>query len=516
LISTEFASIIGCEIYHNARNGIFFESSDFAYIFDNHIYDNSDHGIDGMFSNNGTIIENNIHGNGFWPIIMNELCGIYLGLTVNFTIADNMIWNNTPAGITLWDSSHITVSNNDIFNNTHTGIFGMTAAFGTESMFRDNRIYGNGFSETLPLYLAGIYLEGYTYTTIQNNHVYNNTRDGISSKGENNFIIGNIVHDNNNTGIYVWECYDNIVRENIVFENEHGIELVTIGTNLTRNIVYDNDVGVFADYIGYCYMYENDIGWNNINAIELSAEAETYWHNNESIGNWWSDYSGVGVYNITDGMLVVNQDLYPSKSLDLNQSAPIDFEILETGNVIVWEASALNPSHYEVYIDSELVLTETWDGGDIEFLADGLSHGLHTIELEVYHISGHSMGNSTTADVEDLTPPDLDGPTHIEISVGDTVSAQYSAEDPSGIGSWAVNDTVNFAIDSLGALTSITDLTAGEYVIRITVTDTHGHSTFLDVTITVNAVGLPTTMILAIGGGAIAILVIVVILSKKK
>ena len=130
------------------------------------------------------------------------------------------------------------------------------------------------------------------------------------------------------------------------------------------------------------------------------------------------------------------------------------------------------------------------------------------------------MGNSTVADIEDLTAPsDIDGPSHIVITVGANVTAQYSAEDPSGIGQWAVNDTVNFAIDSTGLLISIADLPVGEYTIRIGATDSYGHTTYHNVTISVEAPtggGLPTTMFLAIGaGGAILVLVVVVIAKKR-
>jgi hypothetical protein len=278
-----------------------------------------------------------------------------------------------------------------------------------------------------------------------------------------------------------------------------------------------------------CKLWGNDIGWNDNNAIEESSIDDNMWYNNVTdVGNWWSDYSGAGVYYVSNGTHAVYPDMYPSKSLHLVQPAPIEFEILELGNSLEFEASALNPSHYKVFLDGYVMLEETWDGGNIEVLVEEpwpMSHGLHTIELEVYHISGHSLRNSSTANVEDLTPPDIVGPTHVTITVGDALSVQYHAADPSGVASWTVNDTVNFAIAnnidiSSGLLTSITDLLVGEYIVRITVTDTHGHSSFRDVTISVNAApddGLPTTMILLAGaGGAVVIIVVLVVILKKK
>ncbi len=496
LYQSDNASVVGNEIYDNSRNGIYVQESNWAYVFDNEIYGNSDHGIDSMFSSNGTILQNDIHGNGWWPMIPNALCGIYLGISDDWMISENTIWNNTPAGVSLENADRVTITSNEIFNNTDFGVFGYG---GHESVILENQIYGNCWLDTTPGDPSGIYLNepigmsgGHT---IANNEIHGNTGHGIYLvNGENHVVDSNIIH-HNNFSIYV---------------NTDG------GVNVTNNIVYDNSVGIILEN-GPHWIYGNDFGWNNINALDVSFDP-IHWTDNVSIGNWWSDYSGVGEYNITDGADDKGTDFFPSKSLDLVPPVPIEFEILETGNVLVWEASALNPLHYEVFINGNLVLNESWDGGDIEFLADGLSHGSHPVELEVYHVSGHSMGNSTTADVEDLTPPDIDGPSHIEIAVGETVSTQYSAEDPSGLGQWDVNDTVNFAIDSSGLLTSITDLQVGEYTILIEVSDTHGHTTFLEVTITVSTgAGLPTTMILGIvAGGAIAAIIVVIVILKKR
>jgi hypothetical protein len=140
--------------------------------------------------------------------------------------------------------------------------------------------------------------------------------------------------------------------------------------------------------------------------------------------------------------------------------------------------------------------------------------------VEVYHISGHYLGNSSTAAVEDLTPPTaIVGPSQVTITFGDSVSAQYSSSDPSGV-QWTVNNTVFFAISSSGMLTSIADLTVGAYIIQITALDPHGHSAVLDVTVVVNAptdTGLPTTLIMMIGaGGALVVVIVVIVVLKKK
>jgi len=522
LDSSDYATIAGNEIYHNARNGIYVEWSDWVYIFDNEIYDNSDHGIDGIYSNNGTILQNDIHGNGWWPVVVNALCGVYLGASsADWVISGNSIWNNTPSGITLQPAERVEISNNHIFNNTEQGIFALGGEGIAELEIFENEVHHNGYSDVTPWNSAGILVYGYEDISVNHNLVYTNAEYGISVDGDNNRIVGNEV-SGSETGIGTEECYFNLISENIVYDCLGGIFVVNVGSNITHNIVYDNMYGIYMDWSGDCLIYGNDVGWNEVNGFERNTfEGEPLvWDDNVSVGNHWHDYDGVGVYDISNDTHVVNADRFPAISLNLSQAAPISFEILETDNVIVWEAYAMNPSHYEVFVDSESVLVEDWDGGNIEYIADGLAHGTHTIGIEVFHISGHSLENGTTAGVEDLTPPEIDGQAHVVITVGDPVSVQFTAVDPSGIASWAVNDTVNFAISSTGLLTNIADLPVGDYVVVITATDIYGNSGFTDVTITVQPAtdgGFGTTMILLAGaGGAVVVIVILVVILKKK
>ena len=496
LDQSPYASIVGNEIFDNSRNGIYVYNSDWANIFDNDIYGNSEHGIDSIFSSNGTILQNDIHSNGWWPTMTNSLCGIFLGSSDDWVISENTIWNNTPSGISLEGVMRVTIANNEIFNNTDFGIFGVGV---DESVILENQIYGMGWSDTISDDQCGIYLDG-------------------SGEGIGHNITNNEIYDSNGHGILLYNGEDHVVDSNIIHHNNFSIYVdIDGGVNVTNNIVYDNSIGILLEYADGSWIYGNDFGWNDVNALDITSGDQVYWTDNVSIGNHWQDYNGGGIYWISNGTHGVSSDLYPSISLNLTQANPITFEILATG-IVEWEAYALNPSHYELFIDGSFVMEAPWDGDDIAINVDSLSHGTHTIGIEVFHISGHSMENGTTADVEDLTPPsDIVGPSLIEIAFGDDISALFSSGDPSGL-DWAVNDTVNFAIDSTGLLTSLTELPVGDIVVRITVSDPYGHSATLDVTISVEApAGLPTELILAIGvGGVIVILIVVAIGYKTK
>jgi len=515
------AYIVENQIFDNAQNGIYIYYSDWADVAGNDIYCNADHGIDVSHSTNGTIRENNIHSNGWWPIILNSLCGIFLGSgSDEWAIRNNQIWNNTPTGISLEVSDTVEIYNNHIYNNTDRAI--RAYAYGTSEglLIQENEIHGNGFDNPS----GGIIIYGYENSTVKENLVYNNSGRGILSHGALNNITNNEVYDTIGYGIFIEQTNLNRIEDNIVHDNtESGIFVYSGYSDVIGNIVYDNAVGVHLYGSIWCSVYGNDIGWNDINALQELGQPNNEWYNGLSdYGNWWHDHvapegEGINRYPISNGTDTVTFDNYPETSLNLTSPNSISYEILETSNVLTWEAYALHPYRYSVFIDGEFAFSETWDGGDVELNVDGLADGLHEVMLAVFHISGHALSDDTNVTVSDLTPPsDILGPTLIEVAVGDPISTQYSSTDPSGF-TWAVNDTANFAISSTGILSNIVDLQVGNYVVLIEAADPFGHTTYLIVTIAVSSSGLPTTLLLAIGGGgAIILLAIGVAVYKKR
>jgi len=524
LDSSDGASIVGNEIYDNSQNGIFMTSSDWVYIFENHIYNNSDHGIDAVGSNIGTIIQNNIHGNGFWPVFVNALCGIFLGSSSDdWYISENTIWNNTPAGITVEFADDIQISNNEIYNNTNRGIFGNSFGVNEDLRILENEIYGNGFDVSS----GGIILYGYENCTIERNQIYNNTGNGILSHGSYNNITDNEVYDTIGNGINIEMTSQNNVFHNTAYDNtEAGIFVYSTNVEILYNLIYDNGIGIHLYGSSSCNLYGNDIGWNTANALEEYGLNNNVWYATfDDFGNHWHDYvpptgEGIDRYAITNGTHSVAFDNKPDMSLNLTDATPISYEILETGNVLIWEAYALNPGNYFVWVDSVYQYSEVWDGGDIELNVDEFAHGFYEIMLSASHISGHMLAYDSNVTVEDLTAPSaIDGPTNITSGIGTPISFSYTSEDPSGI-TWAVDDTTNFTISSTGVLTNATYLPVGLYVIEISATDPYGHSTTLIVSIRVSlgtTIPPPTELLLLFGGaGAIIILAVAVVVYKRK
>ena len=526
-------SILHNEIYHNALNGISVLHSDDIEINENFVYDNADHGINIMNSTNGVIQNNTIHGNGYWPVYVNSLCGIFVDESADWLITGNQIWNNTPSGISIESSfSGIDIIDNDIFNNTDMGIY---LAYTTDISIIENTIYHNGWNDSSDN-PSGILLDSAYYTLVQSNEVFNNYGHGIQSWSENCSIIGNFIYGNTEVGLASYETYDNIYSENIVHDNGVGIYIVNIGSNVTDNIVYDNDLGILMEWSGECWIYGNDFGWNDINAIENFTfnGRPLMWYNNVThVGNHWQDYSGTGAYDIGNGSGIVNSDIYPQKSLALEAADSIEFEITSTGNTMLWPAHALNPSHYELYVDGYLIWYVDWNGEDIEFSVDGLIAGTHTLTLRVYHYSGHWINASTTVTVVDETPPDwVEIPPDITIYENEQLYYVVNVTDPSGIGGYSTNSTLHFTISNYGILTNLTKLTPGVYGVSIIVWDTYDNFVYHVIRVTVLEVPTtttttstnptvpydPTPLVIGIiaAGGAVVILVVAILLYKRK
>ncbi|MHA2425422.1 MAG: hypothetical protein ACXAEF_11590 [Candidatus Thorarchaeota archaeon] len=128
---------------------------------------------------------------------------------------------------------------------------------------------------------------------------------------------------------------------------------------------------------------------------------------------------------------------------------------------------------------------------------------------------------SNTIDV-DLAGPRYTGePTDQTISEGEGFMYVINATDVHyvDLNSWAVNDTVNFAIDRNGVITNATSLEPGVYGLEVSVADTWDNVRTATFSVTVVAGATPfdpTILAVAGGAGVVVVLVILVIFLKKR
>jgi hypothetical protein len=206
-------------------------------------------------------------------------------------------------------------------------------------------------------------------------------------------------------------------------------------------------------------------------------------------------------------------------SLYLGTTTPSEYEAGTTGNTMTWDASALNPGTYELLIDGVSQGHVAWDGSAIEADVDGLLVGVYNVTIIAYHISGHWLANESVLTVVDTMAPTWTvTPEDQVLDYGEDLSYQLQATDGSGIASWAVNDTVNFAISASGLLTNAITLEPGVYFVEITVTDVYAHSVSVTIMITVNPAPppVPPALMLVLGGAGAAVIIIVIVLVLKK
>ncbi|MFO7889180.1 MAG: carboxypeptidase regulatory-like domain-containing protein [bacterium] len=124
--------------------------------------------------------------------------------------------------------------------------------------------------------------------------------------------------------------------------------------------------------------------------------------------------------------------------------------------------------------------------------ATALSVGIYPLTISVNDTKGNI--NTATIEVTVLDPSDTTAPTWDQlpmdqiIDVGEAFSYDVNASDPSGIGSYGVNDTTNFAIDSYGIITNATALAVGEYWLEISASDINGNTNTTTIKVTVQDV----------------------------
>jgi hypothetical protein len=105
------------------------------------------------------------------------------------------------------------------------------------------------------------------------------------------------------------------------------------------------------------------------------------------------------------------------------------------------------------------------------------------------------------------------------IELGQDFRYDLNATDFSGLGTWALNDTTNFAIDSNGVITNNTALALGSYGLNVSVSDLLGFTrdTIFKLTVLTPPPVIDHGIIgFAAGGIVIVIIVALVVVFMKK
>jgi len=307
---------------------ILIENSDVYFKIENcTLYDSEGGCVAGIYLlnvNNSQLIDNDCSSNDL---------GIHLSWGgYNNTITGNIVHNN-GGGIFLSGSYYNTISGNIVKNNTFGGIYLLSSS--------DNTISGNTANDNNML---GIQLYDSYNNTISGNTANNNNLVGIQLfYSYNNTISENTVKNHSHFGIYIYNSTNNIFSGNIVNNNLlYGIYLeVCLNNTITKNSVSDNLFGICLDEeSNENNIYLNCFTNNGLNALDHGSN--NYWDNG-TMGNYWSDYTGLDEDNDRIGDIPYNiagtagsQDNFPLMKcpLSLRGTGRIPIELIFLISVI--------------------------------------------------------------------------------------------------------------------------------------------------------------------------------------
>ena len=525
-------------ITKNNVYGLSFSTVSNTTISNNLIENNIYWGIYDAIGNNNTYTNNviiNNNSDGVWlaqslkiyvnanTIRFNAGDGLYFGVTGpsgHIVVTNNVISNNTKEGISADLASNDIISHNIIANNSYNGI--NVGTNNANNTIWDNRISTNS--------LNGIFIDGSSNNvSVLANLISGNTLDGINMSStlidhyaSNSTISNNTISQNKRQGIEINENNNNTIVNNIITNNlNYGIKLI----NGTENKIYLNT------------LIQNNIGQKQGYANNISNS----WTNGY-FGNYWSDYTGVDTNNdgigdsnyTLDGGLKVNDTLplMYAEIFSVAKVADITYSEGTTNHAINWVINGYGFISYTVYKNGSQITTGSnssqLSNKQIFQPINGLSMGIYNYTLVVEDTSISLMTNtSVIVTVRDTTPPVLTasvttlsykaGTTGHEITINasDLHPSSYIVyKNGTNIASGSWNSSVSITV-------SVDGLAVGTYNFTIVVYDISNNHAQVSILITVtpssnNGGSSPSFEVLTTVIGLLAIVGYVTIVRRNK
>ena len=313
------ATIVNNSIVHNAGDGIYVAYGVVTVTAQgNQILDNEDNGIEIDYESNALIggpdpgEANHIADNGGDGIVLQ---GTYADPSRNDVIEENAIGGsssssgNSQAGIWAIYTANLHVSNNLIANNSDAGI-DLLDAKSTAASIVDNAFVANGGD--------GIFVAlGSVGVNIVENYVASNSHSGIAIASASQSTVaveaslrGNGIFDNRDDGIYVSSGQVNVsvVSDTIEDNYADGVDIdnepdATIGGDcdgMGNSIAFNDGDGI---YLGTCWVtagatVQNDwIAYNGGAGVDITSSNNTIGGTGSYEGNTiaFNDEAGVAL-----------------------------------------------------------------------------------------------------------------------------------------------------------------------------------------------------------------------------
>ncbi|MFX0040581.1 MAG: nitrous oxide reductase family maturation protein NosD [Promethearchaeota archaeon] len=286
---------------NNGGSGIILEGCYSNMIVDNDCSGNSAPNIYLRYSNDNLLTENLCTGSS-WGIVIrwshnndvvnNECVENGEGIVLQEDSADNRIVNNICVNnlengiILIFSANYNVIDHNDFSGN---GLSGISVQYSEGNSITGNTCDDNGEQ--------GIYIKDYShYNTITDNNCSRNLDSGIVIQESNGTIVmDNFCSENIWTGIaLVSGAENNIIYKNELVYNWGGVYFSYVSNNdVFRNDIRYNTHGIFMHRECYDNMiYQNNIIDNDMQVFDLSQGLNNWYNIYILEGNYWSDYTG--------------------------------------------------------------------------------------------------------------------------------------------------------------------------------------------------------------------------------
>ncbi len=236
--------------------------------------------------------------------------------------------------------------------------------------------------------------------------------DGLRLVQSSDCTIDNITAYGCSKGVYLYQSHRISISNSTIFRNRYGIDVYgsgncsVVGCKIYRNTLRGVSLDASTDN---CSIYANDLGWNGeleSGPQERNAEdfgQDNLWDDNVSTGNYWTDYSGNGPYEIEQEP-VNSTDRYPHLLSDttppaIDSPADVMFDQGSSGGNVIWASRDEFPYEYALFRNDLLFIILIWDGEDIEIQLTGAQPGLHNFTLFVYDAFGNVVNDTVTANI---------------------------------------------------------------------------------------------------------------------
>jgi parallel beta-helix repeat protein len=321
------------------------------------------------FIDDGLLIKGNLE-QSIHSISNNTVNGKPLGYFVN--ISNSYIKISDYGAIILVNSSRVDIGEGDFSQS----VFGIQLVYCTDCEIKDFTTHGNrGY---------GIRLS-YSYLCR---------------------IMSCIIKGGFDYGISLFESNNCSIESSIVHGCIRGIGIGLSNNTITGNILAYNDLTnlILGGTSSSNSIFGNKLGWADDSAIDYGLN--NYFDDGVGTGNSWSDYDGVGIYDVVGSAGSIDHFptvLAATSPATINTLESITFEVDSTGHSLDWSVQALYNATFEILKNNSIIQEDNVSTASIVVQLDELPVGTYLFEIRVSDILGGFISSSVLVTVTETT-----------------------------------------------------------------------------------------------------------------